>query len=81
VFQLWPDHIPWHRMPDMGESPDGAVKIGVLAMSSTVFLTLVGQGCPAREALTLTLALGMGSAEVTRHLSGRRSDGPGGQRR
>jgi hypothetical protein len=35
-------------------------------MIITVFLGLVGQGCSPREALAVTLALGLGGAEVTK---------------
>jgi hypothetical protein len=44
------------------------VSLGALTMLITVFLSLVGQGCPPREALAVTLALGLGGTEVTRRL-------------
>jgi hypothetical protein len=44
------------------------VALGGLTMMITVFLTLVGQGCQPREALTVTLGLGLGGAEVIRQL-------------
>jgi hypothetical protein len=37
-------------------------------MMITVFLALVAQGCQPREALTVTIGLGLGGAEVIRHL-------------
>jgi len=46
--------------------------LAALTMIVVVFLALVGQGCPPREALAVTIALGMGGAEAARRLvSGR----------
>ncbi len=51
-----------------------AMSLGVLTMIITVFLSLIGQGYSPREALTLTIALGLGGAEVIRRLPRGRDD-------
>lgn len=53
---------------DNGESPKDLMALGGLTMMITVFLSLVGQGCQPREALTVTVGLGLGGAEVMRQL-------------
>ena len=66
----WPGGLP----PNVQD----LVSLGALTMIITVFLSLVGQGCPPREALAVTLALGLGGAEVTRRLHyGRDGDSRG----
>ena len=54
--------------PSNGREPQDLLSLGALTMIITVFLALVGRGCPPREALTVTIALGLGGAEVTRRL-------------
>lgn len=62
-----PEHIPDDSRPHRD-----AVVLAALTMIVVVFLALVGQGCPPREALAVTIALGMGGAEAARRLvSGR----------
>jgi hypothetical protein len=51
-----------------GEPHNDLVALGGLTMMITVFLALVAQGCQPREALTVTIGLGLGGAEVIRHL-------------
>jgi hypothetical protein len=53
---------------DNGESHKDLMALGGLTMMITVFLSLVGQGCQPREALTVTVGLGLGGAEVMRQL-------------
>jgi hypothetical protein len=67
-------------VPNNREPSDDLVSLGGLTMVITVFLALVGQGCPPREALTVTIGLGLGGAEVVRHLR-RGRDGDSGDRR
>jgi hypothetical protein len=52
------------KAPRNRDSRHDIVSLGVLTMIVTVFFGLVGQGCPPREALVATLALGLGGAEV-----------------
>jgi hypothetical protein len=59
---------------------DDAMTLGVLTMIITVFLSLLGQGYPPREALAITITLGLGGAEVIRRLP-RGSDDASGDRR
>ncbi|HEY0540171.1 MAG TPA: hypothetical protein VGD53_17515 [Actinoallomurus sp.] len=59
----WPGGLP----PNVREGQD-LMSLGALTMIITVFLALVGQGCPPREALAVTLALGLGGTEVIKRL-------------
>ena len=63
------DGVPDDRGPD-----HGVIWLGALTMHITVFLSLMGQGYPAREALTVTIALGIGAAEIGRRRPGGRDD-------
>lgn len=76
----WPFGEPSRHLPDIGGPRDEVTALGVLAMFMTVFLALVGDGCPPRDALAITLALGMGGTEVARRMPGGR-DETGGRRR
>jgi hypothetical protein len=49
-----------------------AVLLAALTMITVVFLALVGQGRPPREAAAATVALGLGGAEAARRLAGGR---------
>lgn len=60
--------------PSHDEDP---IKVGVFTILTTTFFSLLGQGLPPREALTLTITLGLGGAEVIRRLP----PGGGGRRR
>ena len=69
----WPGGLP----PNVRERQD-LMSLGALTMIITVFLALVGQGCPPREALAVTLALGLGGTEVIKRLRyGRDGDSRG----
>jgi hypothetical protein len=65
VLQKRPGGTP---VPDDRGPGDDLVSLGGLTMMITVFLALVGQGCPPREALTVTIGLGLGGVEVVRRL-------------
>ena len=67
------------KVPGRHDPHRDAVPLAVLTMIVVVFFALVGQGCSPREAVTVTIALGMGAAETARrlvkhrdHRSGRR---------
>lgn len=72
------------RLVPSGEIPDGSphwqdvVRMGLLTMYLTVFLALVGQGTPPREAVAVTITLAMGSVEVLRRLPRDFRNGSGG---
>lgn len=69
----WPGGLP----PNVRYGQD-LMSLGALTMIITVFLALVGQGCPPREALAVTLGLGLGGAEVIKRLRyGRDGDSRG----
>lgn len=68
------------KAPGNRDHHNDAVSVGVLTMIITVFLSLMGQGYPPREALTITIALGLGGAEVIRRLPRGRDDDSGGRR-
>ena len=70
-----PDRTPDHPAPHRD-----AVLLGALTMIVVVFLALVGQGCSPREAVAVTVALGLGGAETARRLASGRDDGPEGGR-
>jgi hypothetical protein len=73
VGKKWPGGLP----PNVRDRQD-LMSLGALTMIITVFLALVGQGCPPREALAVTLGLGLGGAEVIKRLRyGRDGDSRG----
>jgi hypothetical protein len=73
VGKKWPGGLP----PNVRYGQD-LMSLGALTMIITVFLALVGQGCPPREALAVTLGLGLGGAEVIKRLRyGRDGDSRG----
>ncbi len=47
---------------------------GVLTVYTIVFLALIGQGCPPREAAAITVGLAIGTAEAMRRLLDRDDD-------
>jgi hypothetical protein len=73
-----PDKVPDHQDPQ--DPHRNVVLLATLTMIVVVFLTLIGQGCPPREAVTVTVALGLGGAEAARRLANGRDDGPEGGR-
>jgi hypothetical protein len=69
------------KVPDDPPDPHrNAVLLAALTMIIIVFLTLLGQGCPPREAVAVTVALGLGGAEAARRLASGRNDGSEGGR-
>jgi hypothetical protein len=67
------------RVPGRDDPHSDAVPLAALTMIIIVFFALIGQGCSPREAVTVTIALGMGAVETARrlvkhrdHRSGRR---------
>jgi hypothetical protein len=66
--------------PGNREQGNDVMTLGVLTMIITVFLSLMGQGYPPREALAITIALGFGGAEVIRRLPRGRDDDSRGRR-
>jgi hypothetical protein len=68
------------KVPDDQDPHRNAVLLGALTMIVIVFLTLVGQGCPPREAVAVTVALGLGGAEAAKRLASGRNDGSEGER-
>jgi len=68
------------KVPDDQDPHRNAVLLTALTMIVIVFLTLIGQGCPPREAVAVTVALGLGGTEAARRLAGGRNDGPEGGR-
>jgi hypothetical protein len=73
VGKKWPGDLP----PNVRDGQD-LMSLGALTVIITVFLALVGQGCPPREALAVTLALGLGATEVIKRLHyGRDGDSRG----
>ena len=68
------------KVPDDPDPQRNAVLLAALTMIVIVFLTLVGRGCPPREAVAVTVALGLGGGEAARRLASGRDDGSGGGR-
>ena len=68
------------KVPDDQDPHKNAVLLAALTMIVIVFLALVGQGYPPREAVAVTVALGLGGAEAARRLAGGRNDGSEGGR-
>jgi hypothetical protein len=66
VLKKWLGGMP--ASTSYGREPQDLLSLGALTMIITVFLALVGRGCSPREALAVTIALGLGGAEVTRRL-------------
>jgi len=64
------------KIPDNQDPHRNAVLLAALTMIVIVFLALVGQGCPPREAVAVTVALGLGGVEAARRLASGRDDGP-----
>src|SRR5881394_990773 len=66
-----PSGLPIHPVRSVvGDRPPyrDVTALGALTMIIIVFLALVGQGCSPRDALAVTLAVGMGGTEVIRRL-------------
>jgi hypothetical protein len=64
---------PAHPQSPCGGTPGkgtdrNLLLLGALTMHLVVFLALVGQGCPPREAAAITIGLGIGTAEAIRRL-------------
>ena len=62
-------------LPDGRDPHRNAVALAALTMIMVVFLALVGQGFPPREAAAVTVALGLGGAEAARRLARGQGDG------
>ncbi|MDN3352308.1 hypothetical protein [Actinomadura sp. DC4] len=55
-----------NNLPD----PDAVVEVGVFVVLIVGFFALIGQGYSAHEAMGLTITLGLGGAQVIRHIRG-----------
>lgn len=66
---------PGAGLPGDRDPHKNAVLLGALTMIMVVFLALVGQGFPPREAAAVTVALGLGGAEAARRLARGQGDG------
>jgi hypothetical protein len=64
---------PGGGLPDKGRDRN-MLMLGALTMFVTVFLALIGQGCPPREAAAITVGLAIGTAEAIRRLIDRDDD-------
>jgi hypothetical protein len=83
ALEGWPFGLPAPRrpLPPHGRAPDrDLILLGGFAMHLTVFLSLVGQGHPPRDALVVTAALAMSGAAAARRLLEGDDDHRGGPR-